>query len=130
MPPAGAKGKSPKAAPEQQSKTSGGKRGRSASSSQQVLEEAAADAADEASLMSQETESEEPDSGAGPSKRQSLPDGLLERRLEKSNAEKNALATKIAELEKRLSEKDVSAESPRPETGAKAARKVEHQLIL
>ena len=108
------------------------KRGRSiggASSSKRVMDDAAADAAAELAAVTPETESKGGEGAAAvadTTKRQSLPDGLLERRLDKANTEKNAMATKIAELEKQLAEKDVSAQSPRPGTGPK----VEHRLIL
>jgi hypothetical protein len=94
-------------------------------SSQENIDEAADDAANEASVLSGEPESDGAE-GAGGSKRQFLPVGLLERRLDKANSEKTEMATKISELEKRLA----SAESPRPRTEAKAGPKVEHRLIL
>ena len=76
--------------------------------------------------MDAENESED----EGGSKKQKLPEGLLERRLDKALTEKTEMATRVAELEKKLAEKDAAAESPRPATGAKAAAKVEHRLIL
>ena len=114
--------------PVSQAKTT--KRGR-ASLTQEVMEDAAADAAAEAGMMNQETESEV-DGGApaGAKKQQILPAGLLERRLEKAITEKSEMEIKIAELEKKLAEKDASEVSPRPCTGAKAAAKVEHRLVL
>ena len=106
---------------------SAGKRGRASNSSQEVMEEAAtdaaADAAAEAATLDVEGESDDAD-GTGGSKRKRLPNGLLERRLDKANSDKVELTSKIAELEKRLAEKDAPAESPRPATGANAGSKV------
>ena len=89
---------------------------------------AAADAAAEGETMRGETESDS--EGAGGAKRQTLSPALLERRLGMANTQKAELATRVAELEKKLAEKDAPAVSPRPATGAKAAAKVEHRLIL
>ena len=75
-----------------------------------------------------DTENESEDDGG--SKKKKVPEGLLERRLDKALTEKTEMATRVAELEKKLAEKDAPAESPRPATGAKAAAKVEHRLIL
>jgi hypothetical protein len=122
----GGKGNSPRNA-SSGAAASGGKRGR-ADASQTVLEEAAAEAAAaDAAAESANLEGDsdgEGDSGAGGSKRQRLPDGLLIQRLDKANAEKTEMATKLAELEKRLAERDVLAESLRPATGANAVSKV------
>ena len=116
---------------------SAGKRGRP-SAALTAIEDAAADAAAadtgaadahaEGENMRGETDSDS--EGAGGAKRHRLPAPLLERRLSKANTENAELATKVAELEKKLAEKDAPAESLRPATGAKAAAKAEHRLIL
>ena len=111
---------------------SSGKR-RRVSSAQTAVDEAAADAAAadaaaEGETMHGETESDS--EGAGSGKRQTLPTGVWERRLSKANTEKTELETRLAELEKKLAEKDAPAVSLRPATGAKAAAKLEHRLIL
>ena len=102
------------------------------SSSQEEMEAAAADAAAEAGIMSQDTENEGGDGGAAARSAASrkVPEGLLERRLDKAHAEKSEMAIKIAELEKKLAEKDAAPVSPRPATCAQAAAKVEHRLIF
>ena len=119
------------------SAASAGKRARG-SAAEKAMEEAAADAAAadtgaadahaEGENMRGETDSD--GEGAGGAKRQTLSPALLERRLGMANTQKAELATRVAELEKKLAEKDAPAVSPRPATGAKAAAKVEHRLIL
>jgi len=91
---------------------------------EEAASDAAADAAAEAATLNNgEGESDDADN-AGGSKRPKLPVGLLERRLDKANSDKVEMTSKIAELEKRLAEKDAPAESPRPATGANAGSKV------
>ena len=129
----GAKGgakAAPASSPAKRASSSGGKRAR-ADASQEVIHEAAedadaADAAAEAATLAVDNEGEE-DNGAGGSKKSRRPEGLLERRLDKANADNTAMANKIAELEKRLAERaDLPvAESPRHETGSNAGLKVE-----
>ena len=115
------------------SAASAGKRGGRPSAAQRAVDEAAAelgsaDADAETKTMDAESEVDAEDDGG--SKKKRLPEGLWERRLDKANTEKTDLANKVAELEKKLAEKDAPAVSPRPATGAKAAAKVEHRLIL
>lgn len=123
----GAKG-APAVSPAKRAASSGGKRGR-ADASQSVIDDAAADAAAaaadaaaEAATLHGDSEGEE-DNGAGGAKKQKLPHGLLERRLDKANADKAELANMIAELQKQLAEKGdlPAAVSPRHETGLKVA---------
>ena len=117
--------------PAKRAASSSVKRGR-ADANQSVIDDAAADAAvaaadaaAEAATLHGDSEGEE-DNGAGGAKKQKLPHGLLERRLDKANADKNEMANKIAELEKRLAEKGELpvAVSPRHETGSNAGLKV------
>jgi hypothetical protein len=119
----------PASSPPKRAASSSGKRGR-ADASQEVIHEAAADAdaadaAAEAAALHVDSEGEE-DNGAGGSKKSRGPEGLLQRRLDKANADNTSMANKIAELEKRLTEKDdlPVAVSPRHETGSNAALKV------
>ena len=107
------------------------------SSAQTAVDEAAADvgatdALAETTTMDAEDESDEAedDSGSKKQKLPEVPEGLIQRRLDKALTEKTEMATRVAELEKKLAEKDAPAESQRPATGAKAAAKVEHRLIL
>jgi len=125
---AGAKA-APASSPAKRASSSGVKRAR-ADASQEVIHEAAADAdaadaAAEAATLAVDSEGEE-DNGAGGSKKSRKPEGLLGRRLDKANADKNEMANKIAELEKRLAEKGELpvAVSPRHETGSNAGLKV------
>ena len=120
------------------SAASAGKRARGGNAAQKAMEEAAADAAAAdtgatdaaAEVENMRGENESDGEGAGGAKRQTLSPALLERRLGMANTQKAELATRVAELEKKLAEKDAPAVSPRPATGAKAAAKVEHRLIL
>ena len=125
----GAKGgakEAPAGSPAKRAAPSGGRRGR-ADASKSVIDDAAADAAAEdaaaeAATLLGDSEGEE-DNGAGGAKKQKLPHGLLERRLDKANADKAELANMIAELQKQLAEKGdlPAAVSPRHETGLKVA---------
>ena len=130
----GAKGgakAAPASSPAKRASSSGGKRAR-ADASQEVIHEAAADAdaadaAAEAATLAVDSEGEE-DNGAGGSKKSRRPEGLLERRLDKANADKIELVGMIAELQKRLAVAEKGdlpvAASPRHETGSNAGLKV------
>jgi hypothetical protein len=83
------------------------------SESQQTINEAAEDARAEQDMVDNEQSARDSRSGGGAPKAgppgKKLPDGLLERRLEKADKEKGELAARVAQLEARLKDRDAEA---------------------
>jgi len=78
------------------------------SESQQTINEAAEDAQAEQHMVDNEQSAGGGAPKAGPPGKK-LPDGLLERRLEKADKEKGELAARVAQLEARLKDRDAEA---------------------
>ena len=90
--------------------------------SQTIVDDAAADAEAEQAMVKETDQSATGASGSGASGGGSaarLPAGLLERRLAKERKEKDELAAKLLELQNRVAQSEMVAQSPRSASAPK-----------